>query len=140
MALKIELKANERVIIGEHAIVNASDRRIKLVVETKARILRQSEILPELEARTVCDRLQVVLQRMYLARDPAPHQADFLRIAGEIVAAVPSFGPKIAAISGHILAGEMYQALKGARALREDEAALLELARVALAGPDAASA
>ena len=129
MALKIELKANERVIIGEHAIVNASDRRIKLVVETKARILRQSEILPEHEATTVCDQLQVVLQRMYLARDPAPHQADFLRIAGEIVAAVPRFGPRIAEISRHSLAGDMYQALKGVRVLREDEAALLAIAR-----------
>ena len=125
MALKIELKANERVIIGEHAIVNASDRRIKLVVETKAKILRQSEILPEHEAVTVCDQLQVVLQRMYLASDPAPHQADFLRIAQEVIKAAPSLSPQITVISGHILAGEYYHALKAVRQLREDEARLL---------------
>lgn len=129
MALKIELKANERVIIGEHAIVNASDRRIKLVVETKAKILRQSEILPEHEAVTVCDQLQVVLQRMYLASDPQPHQADFLRIAQQVMAAAPSLSPQITLISGHILAGEYYPALKAVRVLREEEARLLDLLR-----------
>lgn len=129
MALKIELKANERVIIGEHAIVNASDRRIKLVVETKAKILRQSEILPEHEAVTVCDQMQVVLQRLYLASDPAPHHADYLRIAQQVMGAAPSLAPLITQISGHILAGEYYPALKVVRVLREEEARLLEIAR-----------
>lgn len=116
MPLKIDLKPNERLIIGNAAIRNG-ERRASFVIETNTRFLRESEIITESEADTPCKRLYVLLQVMYLVDNPFEAETAFMTMASEIMQAVPSMAPRIAAIHEASDAGERYKALKLGREL-----------------------
>ncbi|GJE55146.1 MULTISPECIES: flagellar biosynthesis repressor FlbT [Methylobacterium] len=116
MPLKIELKPNERLIIGNAAIRNG-ERRASFVLETNTRFLRESEIIPESEADTPCKQLYVLLQVMYLVDHPFEAETAFMALANDVMQAVPSMGPRIAAIHEATSTGERYKALKLGRAL-----------------------
>ena len=59
MALKIELKPGERIIIGECVVTNA-DQRTRLVVDGSAPILREKDIM-------TAERADTPAKRIYLA-------------------------------------------------------------------------
>lgn len=116
MPLKIDLKPNERLIIGNAAIRNG-ERRASFVIETNTRFLRESEIITESEADTPCKRLYVLLQVMYLVDNTFEAETAFMTMATEIMHAIPSMAPRIAAIHEASDAGERYKALKLGREL-----------------------
>ncbi len=116
MPLKIELKPNERLIIGNAAIRNG-ERRASFVIETNSRFLRESEIITESEADTPCKRLYVLLQVMYLVDDPMKAETAFMTLAMQAMRASPSIATRIAAIHDANTAGERYKALKLGREL-----------------------
>jgi flagellar protein FlbT len=124
MGLKVELKAGERIIIGDSVITN-DDQRTRLVIEGEAPILREKDILTVEMADTPCKKIYLVVQLMYLSRDPAPHQELYFQLVREVIAAAPSTLPYFDRINKHILTGLTYKALKETQRLVEYEKELL---------------
>ena len=60
MALKVELKPNERILIGESVITNC-DQRSWLVIEGSSPILREKDILTAPRADTPAKRTRGVV-------------------------------------------------------------------------------
>ena len=128
MALKVELKAGERIIIGECVITNA-DQRTRLLIDGEAPILRERDIMTPKIADTPAKNLYFIIQMMYLSKAPRDHHETYFQLMREIVQAAPSTWPYIENINNHILTGEMYKALKQARKLIAYEQELLENAK-----------
>lgn len=116
MPLKIELKPDERLIIGNAAIRNGP-RRTSFVLETNTKFLRETDIITASEADTPCKRLYFALTVMYLAEDPTAAENSFIEQANALMHAAPSMRPYIAAIDAQIAAGDHYRALKRGRDL-----------------------
>lgn len=128
MALKVELKAGERIIIGECVITNA-DQRTRLLIDGESPILRERDIMTPKIADTPAKNLYFIIQMMYLSKTPRDHHETYFQLMREIVQAAPSTWPYIENINNHILTGEMYKALKQARKLIAYEQELLENAK-----------
>ena len=128
MALKVELKPGERILIGE-AVVTNSDQRTRLLIEGAAPILREKDIMTPQRADTPAKRIYLAVQLMYTSRDAQPHHELYFSLVRDIVQAAPSTWPLIEAINNHILTGEMYKALKDIKKLIAYEEELLNAAR-----------
>ena len=63
MALRIELKPGERILIGECVITN-SDQRTKFLIDGSASILREKDILTAESADKPAKRLYLAVQLM----------------------------------------------------------------------------
>ncbi len=124
MGLKVELKPGERFILGDCLVTNG-DQRTRLLIEGHAPILREKDIMTAAAADTPAKRLYLVVQLMYTSRDPAAHHETYFSLMRDLVQAAPSAWSHVSAISNHILAGEMYKALKSAKALIAYEKELL---------------
>jgi flagellar protein FlbT len=127
MGLKVELKPGERFILGD-CIVTNGDQRTRLLIEGQSPILREKDIMTAEQADSPAKRIYFVVQLMYTSRDPSAHHETYFTLMRELVQAVPSTWPHIEAISNHIMAGEMYKALKRAKTLIAYEKDLLEKA------------
>ena len=128
MALKVELKPGERIILGECVITN-HDQRTRLLIEGQMPILREKDILtPEL-ADTPAKRIYLAVQLMYTSRDPRPHHEVYFALVRDILEAAPSTWPHIESINNLILTGEMYKALKQATKLIAYEQELVSNAK-----------
>ena len=124
MALKIELKPFERIIIGESLITN-SDTRTRFLIDGNAPILREKDILTADTANTPVKRIYLCVQMMYLENDIAKYQALYFDFVKELLAAVPSCRKQIESASNHILSGSFYKALKDIKKLMAQEETLL---------------
>jgi flagellar protein FlbT len=130
MALKVELRPHERIIIGACVITN-TDQRAKLLIEgDRIPILREKDILTPETADTPAKLIYLSVQLMYLAPDPMMHHPTYFNLIKELLGAAPSSWPFIEAINNYILNGDLYHALKEARKLIAHEAKLLDDARV----------
>jgi len=125
MALKIELKPFERIIIGESLITN-SDQRTRFLIEGNAPILREKDILTAAAANTPIKRIYLCVQMMYLENDIAKYQDMYFEFVKDVLAAMPSSRKQIEAASNHILSGSFYKALKDIRKLMSREEELLQ--------------
>ena len=128
MALKVELKPGERIILGDCVVTNA-DQRTRLVIEGDAPILREKDILTRKTANTPAKRIYLAVQLMYTARVPSPHHEIYFSLIRDIMRAAPSTMGIIENINNHILTGEMYKALKSAKKLIAYEEELLNNAQ-----------
>ncbi|MCJ2043504.1 flagellar biosynthesis repressor FlbT [Methylobacterium sp. J-078] len=126
MALKIDLKPNERLIINGVSIRNG-DRRASLTFETQAKFLRERDILTESEAVTSCERLYVLLEAIYLTDNPSELENEFIIQANVLMAAAPSMAPYLATIFERFSNGEYYAALKSGQELMKYERNLLDI-------------
>lgn len=128
MALVIHLKKDGRVIVNGAVLENASGRTISLVVKNEAAILRDDDVLQPEEASTPANRIYFALQCAYLFLDQRPrHLAQFAELLASYVAAAPSATALGAAVREAVAGGNLYDALKKARKLREHERDLLRL-------------
>ena len=125
MGLKVELKPGERFILGECLVTNG-DQRTRLLIEGHAPILREKDIMTPAQADTPAKRIYLCVQLMYTSRDPRLHHETYFSLMRDLVQAAPSSWPQMEAISNHIMVGEMYKALKCAKALIAYEKDLLE--------------
>jgi flagellar protein FlbT len=117
MALKVELKPNERIIIGSCVITN-TDQRARLLIEgEKVPILREKDILTPATADTPAKLVYLAVQLMYISLDPQVNHGTYFNLVRDIVTAVPSAWPIIEGINNNILSGDLYQAMKQARKL-----------------------
>ena len=125
MALKIEIKPGERVIIGT-AVVTNSGQRAHLEIEGNAPILREKDIMRPDEADTPCKRIYLSVLMMYLADESQEHYPTFLDLVKSVKEAAPSTLPYIERVSNEILNETYYKALKETRKLVDYETELLE--------------
>jgi flagellar protein FlbT len=126
MALKVELKPNERVIIGNCVITN-TDQRARLLIDGKVPILREKDILTPKTADTPAKLVYLAVQLMYLSPEPQANHGTYFDLVREIVTAVPSAWPIIQGINVKILSGDLYHALKEAKKLIAYEKKLLDI-------------
>jgi len=116
MALKVELKPHERIIIGDCVITN-SDQRTRLLIDGTVPILREKAIMTPDRAETPAKRVYLAVQLMYTSKDPRLHHEVYFALVRDILKAAPSVWPYIESINNHILTGEVYKALKYANKL-----------------------
>jgi flagellar protein FlbT len=125
VALKIELKPNERIILGDCVVTN-SDRRARLVIDGAVPILREKDIMTLSRADSPAKRIYLAVQLMYTAKRSEDHHALYFRLVRDIVRAAPSTRPYIESINNRILTGDLYKALKETRKLISYERQLLD--------------
>lgn len=125
MPLKIELKPNERLIVGNALITNDRERT-RLYIDGNVPILREKYILTEEQANTPCKKVYYVLQKMYLAKDPKILHPEYFALIRELTAAAPSFTLDIDMVNSDILGGDYYGALKRMMKVIDKETALLD--------------
>ena len=125
MALKVELKPGERIILGECVVTN-DDQRTRLLIEGDVPILREKDILTPATADTPAKRIYLAVQLMYLARDPLKLRNEYLSLIKEFLQAAPSATPLVEQINKEILTGALYKGLKAARGLVAYEKRLIE--------------
>ena len=109
-------------MIIDGAVVTNGANRCELYIENSVPILRQKDILGEMEANSPARRIYFTIQLMYIDRANLElHHKTYWRLVQDLIQAAPSTLPVIDAISDNILKGQYYQALKGARNLIEYE-------------------
>ena len=133
MALKVELKPGERIIIGESVITN-DNQRTRLCIEGDAPSLREKDILTPETADTPAKRVYLAVQLMYLSTDLERVKESYFTLVNDIVKAAPSTIPYVTRISNSIISGSFYKALKEARKLIEYEGTLISHVQTGSAG------
>jgi flagellar protein FlbT len=129
MALKVELKPNERIIIGACVVTNGDQRARLLIDGDRIPILREKDILTPETADTPAKLVYLAVQLMYLSPDPMAHHPTYFSLVRDILTAMPSAWPFIEGINNHILNGDLYHALKEAKKLIALEEQLIENAK-----------
>ena len=116
MALKVELKPNEKIVIGTVVIRNG-DQRARFFIEGQAPILREKDILNAQSANTPAKHIYFAVQLMYVEGTIEKHHDLYFQFVQDFVRASPSSTPIIAEINNRILSGEFYKALRTAKDL-----------------------
>lgn len=130
MALVIDLKPGEKILIGDAVITNDS-QRTRLHIAGDAPILREKDVLQEEHCDTPCKKAHFLIQCMYLARNPRIYHKKYFDLVKNIQAASPSSSFFFMQIHDEIIKGSYYKALKLAKALTEHERELLDHAKQA---------
>jgi flagellar biosynthesis repressor protein FlbT len=140
MALKVELKPNERIIIGSCVITNTDQRARLLIDGDKIPILREKDILTPETADTPAKLVYLAVQLMYISPDPKVNYGTYFNLLRDLVTTAPraSMWSIIEGINVNILNGDLYLALKEARKLVAYEKKLLDEARAKQAAKKAA--
>src|SRR5579863_370308 len=98
MALKIELKPNERILLGDCVITN-TDQRTRLIIEGSWPILREKDIMSLGRANSLAKLVYLAVQFIYLAKRPQDHHALYFQLAEEFLKRAPSARPHIESIN-----------------------------------------
>jgi flagellar biosynthesis repressor protein FlbT len=114
--LKIELKPNERIILGDCLVANGGQRS-RLTIEGVVPILREKDIMTPARADSLAKRIYLALQFIYTSKRPERHRATYLRLVREMLVTTRGARPFIDSINNRILTGELYKALKEAHKL-----------------------
>ena len=93
MALKVELKPHERIIIGACVITNTDQRARLLIDGDRIPILREKDIMTPNRANSPAKRIYLAVQMMYTSRDPRTHHEVYFSLMRDIVQAAPSTWP-----------------------------------------------
>lgn len=125
MALVIDLKPREKVIIG-NAVITNDNQRTRLQIDGDAPILREKDVMKEEEVDTPCKRVYFIIQLMYLAKDPTECFDDYFSAVRTIQETAPSTAARFADISQRILEGHYYKALKETKKLIDYEKELMD--------------
>ncbi len=123
MPLKLSLKPGEKFVLNG-AVVQNGDRRGVLVLQNKANVLREKDIMQEEEANSPARRIYFPVMMMYLdAEQPSLYFEAFGARLAEFVGAVhtPEAMSDCLLASKHVAAGEYYKALMACRRLIEFE-------------------
>ena len=123
LPLKLSLKPGERFVLNG-AVVQNGDRRGVLVLQNKASVLREKDIMQAEEASTPARRVYFPIMMMYLDEgDAQSYYEEFAVRMNEFMNVIrnPDILSECVAISRHVLSREFYKALMGCRKLIEYE-------------------
>jgi flagellar protein FlbT len=123
LPLKLSLKPGEKFVLNG-AVVQNGDRRGVLVLQNKASVLREKDIMQPSEVNSPARRIYFPVMMMYL--DEANAQAfydEFVRRLSEFMGVIsnPDILAECVSCSKHVLARQYYKALMGARKIVEYE-------------------
>jgi flagellar biosynthesis repressor protein FlbT len=116
VALKIELKPNERLLLGDCVLTN-SGQRTRLMIDGSLPVLREKDIMSLSKANSPAKRIYLAVQFMYLSKNPKDNYTIYAQLARAMVKAYPGTKSPIERINNRILTGDLYTALKEARKL-----------------------
>ena len=123
MPLKLSLKPGEKFVLNG-AVVQNGDRRGVLILQNKASVLREKDIMQMDEVTTPARRIYFPVMMMYLDETAAPkvHDEFVLRLT-EFMGATrnPAVMADCVATSKHVMAREYYKALMTARKIVDYE-------------------
>lgn len=123
MALKLSLKPGERFVLNG-AVVQNGDRRGVLILQNKASVLREKDIMQAEDATSPARHIYFPVMMMYLDEANASRFYDeFVRRLSEFMGVVrnPEVLADCVTTSKHVLAREYYKALMAARKLIDYE-------------------
>ena len=125
MALIIDLKPGEKILIGEAVITNDS-QRTRLHIAGNAPILREKDVMREEDVHTPSQKIYFLIQCMYISSKPDQYYEKYFATIREIQEAAPTTTVFFSSINDKILSGQYYQAMKEARELIKYEQGLIE--------------
>jgi flagellar protein FlbT len=123
LALKLSLKPGEKFVLNG-AVVQNGDRRSSLLLQNKASVLREKDIMQEDEVTSPARRVYFPVMMMYLEEAGAQRYYDeFARRLAEFMGVIanPAILADCVGISRHVMAREYYKALMLSRKLIEYE-------------------
>ena len=123
MPLKLSLKPGEKFVLNG-AVVQNGDRRTTLVLQNKASVLREKDIMQPDEASTPSRRIYFPMMMMYLEDGANGRYYDeFAQRLTEFMGVIlnPEVLADCVAISKHAMSREYYKALMMCRKLIEYE-------------------
>lgn len=124
MPLKLSLKPGERFVLNG-AVVENGDKRTTLVLQNKASVLREKDIMQEHEVDTPAKRIYFPVMMMYLSSkaEEAIYDEFVLRM-NEFMGVIknPDVLAECVSISRDVMAAEYYKALLRCRKLIAYEA------------------
>jgi flagellar protein FlbT len=119
MPLKLSLKPGEKFVLNG-AVVENGDRRATLILQNRASVLREKDIMQESEVTTPARRIYFPVMMMYLDQsNEGPYYEEFVLRMTEFMGAVrnPAILAECVALSRDVMAGEYYKALNKCRTL-----------------------
>ena len=123
MPLKLSLKPGEKFVLNG-AVVQNGDRRTVLVLQNKASVLREKDIMQADDVQTPARRIYFPVMMMYLDEAGAErHYDEFVRRLTEFMGVIsnPSVLADCVNASKHCMEREYYKALMVCRRLIEYE-------------------
>lgn len=123
MPLKLSLKPGEKFVCNGAVLTNG-ERRVSLVIENKASILRDRDIMQAEDANTPAKRIYFPIMMLYLdAEHSDVHYDEFVKRTSEFMEAVSDHESLsiCVAISRDVLQGQYYKALIKCRQLFDFE-------------------
>jgi len=123
MPLKLSLKPGERFVLNG-AVVQNGDRRCSLVLQNKASVLREKDIMQSEEVTSPARHVYFPVMMMYLDEPQADKYYDeFLRRMTEFMTVIanPTVLVECVAVSKSLMSREYYKALMGCRKLIDYE-------------------
>jgi flagellar protein FlbT len=123
MPLKLSLKPGERFVLNG-AVVQNGDRRTTLVLQNKASVLREKDIMQPEEANSPARRIYFPMMMMYLDEAGAHRYYDeFAERLAEFMNVIrnPEILADCVSVSKHTMVREYYKALMLCRKLIEYE-------------------
>jgi flagellar biosynthesis repressor protein FlbT len=123
MPLKLSLRPGERFVVNG-AVVQNGDRRASLVLQNKASVLREKDIMQPEDAATPARRIYFPIMMLYLGEGSAEQaHAQFAMRLTEFMGAVrdPEVLSECVGVSQDVMAGDCYKALMRCRKLIQYE-------------------
>jgi flagellar biosynthesis repressor protein FlbT len=127
MPLKLSLKPGERFVVNG-AVLQNGDRRSVLLLQNKASILREKDIIQPEDVTSPGRRIYFPIQMMYLdPQDATSYYDEFVVRMNEFMGAIRSAEVlrECVSVSRDVMAGEFYKALTKCRRLLSYEQELL---------------
>jgi flagellar protein FlbT len=116
MALKVELKPGEKLIVGGCVITN-SDQRTRLTIDGRLPILREKDILTSDKADTPAKLVYLAVQLMYLQGSFQAARTEYFSLVNGLALSMPESIPILDEINNEILTNNLYKALKASKKL-----------------------
>jgi len=126
MPLKLILKPGEKVVINQAVVLNGGDKT-ELILQNKASVLRERDIMTEENADSPAKRIYFVVQMMYMFSDKErQYQENFNELVTSFIEAVPSSTPILLDIGRKVIEGNLYGAMKACKKLMRYEEEVLK--------------
>jgi flagellar protein FlbT len=123
LPLKLSLKPGEKFVLNG-AVVQNGDRRASLILQNKASVLREKDIMQADDATSPARHIYFPVMMMYLDEAGAQRYYDeFAKRLTEFMGVIrnPNILADCLSVSRHVMAKEYYKALMLARKLIEYE-------------------
>jgi flagellar protein FlbT len=129
MPLKLKLAAHERLVVNGAVLVNG-DNRASIIIRNFAHIMREKDVLQELDANTPTKRLYFLIQAM-LMQPPPPAElfGSYRQVHADLSVVFTSHDSATAMrdVDQFVAAGDYYKALVRLHPLIAYEATLLKI-------------